>query len=42
MSDFIRLVLVTILGVAILYLIFVYVARTEFGVEIPDLLEWLR
>ena len=36
MSDFVRLAIVTVLGLGILYWAVLYAARAEFGVYLPD------
>ena len=41
MSDFPKLVIVAVLGVGFLFWVVEHVVRTEFGVELTDLLRWL-
>ena len=36
MSDFARMVFMAVVGLGIAYWVVLYVARTEFGLELPD------
>jgi hypothetical protein len=42
MPDLARLVIVVVIGLGVFYWVVAYVARTEFGVELPDLFSSLN